>query len=235
LLLLVISVLTVHIVLVAWVGLDAARRKRNWVGWSVATEVFGIFGLLAWLIRRRAFAASVEPIGLRRGLGIAMTAPLLLALELVVTTYWTTFVFQVVRVDGQTMAPTLNDQDRLIVSKMVYQWRDPQPGDIVMLRYPRNPEKSFVKRVIAEQGDEVRIVGGRVYCNDVVLDEPFIPAESRSHDNWGPEVVPEGYYFVLGDRRNNSADSRHWGYVPKKYILGRVQYRWWPVSDAASF
>ena len=233
--LIVTSVLAAGVVMVAWVGLDAARRQRNWVAWSAATAFFGIFGLLAWLIRRRAFAALVEPIGLRRGLGIAMTAPLLLALALVVATYWTTFVFQVARVEGQAMAPTLNDQDRLIVSKMTYHWRDPRRGDIVMLRYPRKPEKSFVKRVVAEEGDEVRIAGGRVYCNDVVLDEPFIPAEFRSHDNWGPQVVPEGYYFVLGDRRNNSADSRHWGYVPKKYILGRVRYRWWPVSEATSF
>jgi signal peptidase I len=89
--------------------------------------------------------------------------------------------------------------------------------------------------VIAEEGAEVRIVGGRVYCNDVALDESFVPAEFRSHVTWGPEVVPEGYYFVLGDRRNNSSDSRHWGSVPKKYILGRVQYRWWPVSKTTSF
>ena len=91
-----------------------------------------------------------------------------------------------------------------------------------MLYYPLNPDKSFVKRVIAEEGDQVRIVDGRVYRNDVPMDDDFVPAEYRSHDDWGPQVVPEGYYFVMGDHRNNSSDSRHWGFVPKKYIIGKV-------------
>jgi signal peptidase I len=146
-----------------------------------------------------------------------------------------TFGFQVARVEGLSMAPTLEDQDRLIVNKLAYRIGEPRRGDIVMLYYPLNPEKSFVKRVIAEEGDTVRIVDGRVYVNDIPLNDDYVPAEYRSHDDWGPQVIPDGYYFVMGDHRNNSSDSRHWGMVPKKYIIGKVQLRWWPVPTARVF
>jgi signal peptidase I len=146
-----------------------------------------------------------------------------------------TFGFQVARVEGQSMAPTLADQDRLIVNKIAYRFGAPHVGDIVMLYYPLNPDKSFVKRVIAEEGDQVRIVEGRVYRNEVPLDDDYVPAEFRSHEDWGPEVIPPGYYFVMGDHRNNSSDSRHWGMVPKKYIIGKVQLRWWPLPKARLF
>ena len=146
-----------------------------------------------------------------------------------------TFGFQVARVDGLSMAPTLEDHDRLIVNKLVYELGEPRPGDIVMLYYPLNPEKMFVKRVIAREGDTVRIVDGRVYVNDVPLHDEYVPAEFRSHDDWGPQVIQQGYYFVMGDHRNNSSDSRHWGPVPKKYIIGKVQLRWWPLRHARMF
>jgi len=146
-----------------------------------------------------------------------------------------TFGFQVARVDGLSMAPTLEDHDRLIVNKLVYELGDPRPGDIVMLYYPLNPEKMFVKRVIAREGDTVRIVDGRVYVNDVPLHDDYVPQEFRSHDDWGPQVIQQGYYFVMGDHRNNSSDSRHWGPVPKKYIVGKVKVRWWPLQDARIF
>lgn len=158
-----------------------------------------------------------------------------LASAAVYATLIVTFGFQVARVEGQSMAPTLADQDRLIVNKLAYRLGEPHVGDIVMLYYPLNPNKSFVKRVIAEEGDQVRVVDGRVYRNDVPMDDTFVPAEYRSHDDWGPQVVPEGYYFVMGDHRNNSSDSRHWGFVPKKYIIGKVQLRWWPIPHAKIF
>lgn len=158
-----------------------------------------------------------------------------LASAAVYATLIVTFGFQVARVEGMSMAPTLQDQDRLIVNKLAYRVGDPHVGDIVMLYYPLKPEKSFVKRVIAEEGDQVRVVDGRVYRNDVPLDDSFVPPEYRSHDDWGPQVIPEGYYFVMGDHRNNSSDSRHWGFVPKKYIIGKVQLRWWPLGHARVF
>jgi signal peptidase I len=146
-----------------------------------------------------------------------------------------TFGFQVARVDGLSMAPTLEDHDRLIVNKLVYELGDPRPGDIVMLYYPLNPEKMFVKRVIAREGDVVRIVDGRVFVNDIPLHDDYVPEEFRSHDDWGPTVIQQGYYFVMGDHRNNSSDSRHWGQVPKKYIVGKVKLRWWPLQQARLF
>jgi signal peptidase I len=146
-----------------------------------------------------------------------------------------TFGVQVARVEGQSMAPTLEDQDRLIVNKAVYRISEPRRGDIVMLYYPLNPDKSFVKRVIAEEGDQVRIVDGHVYVNDIPVHDDYVPPQYRSHDEWGPQVIPEGYYFVMGDHRNNSSDSRTWGFVPKKYIIGKVQLRWWPVPTARIF
>ena len=158
-----------------------------------------------------------------------------LASAAVYATLIVTFGFQVARVEGLSMAPTLDDQDRLIVNKLIYRLSVPRRGDIVMLYYPVNPDKSFVKRVIAEEGDQVRIVDGRVFVNDVPMQDDFVIPEYRSHDEFGPTVVPEGYYFVMGDHRNNSSDSRHWGMVPKKYIIGRVQLRWWPVPTARVF
>jgi signal peptidase I len=158
-----------------------------------------------------------------------------LASAAVYATLIVTFGFQVARVEGQSMAPTLADQDRLIVNKFAYRFNDPQIGDIVMLYYPSKPEKSFVKRVIAGEQDQVRMVDGKVYRNDVLMDDSFVPVEYRSHEDWGPQMVPEGYYFVMGDHRNNSSDSRHWGFVPKKYIIGKVQLRWWPLPEARIF
>ena len=169
-----------------------------------------------------------------------------LASAAVYATLIVTFGVQVARVEGQSMAPTLVDQDRLIVNKFTYRFcisippvhlgcRDPRPSDIVMLYYPVDPDKSFVKRVIAEAGDTVRISDGTVFVNDLAVSDEYVAPDYRSHENHGPEVVPEGYYFVMGDHRNNSSDSRHWGPVPKKYIIGRVQLRWWPVVRARVF
>jgi signal peptidase I len=174
---------------------------------------------LAWQQRRQDLMGGVQTL-----LSAAVYATLIV-----------TFGFQVARVDGRSMAPTLEDHDRLIVNKLVYELGDPLPGDIVMLYYPINPEKMFVKRVIAKENDIVRIVDGRVYVNDIALHDEYVPEEFRSHDDWGPLTVQQGYYFVMGDHRNNSSDSRHWGQVPKKYIVGKVKIRWWPLQDARIF
>jgi signal peptidase I len=158
-----------------------------------------------------------------------------LASAAVYATLIVTFGFQVARVEGMSMAPTLEDQDRLIVNKLAYRIGEPHHGDIVMLYYPIDPNKSFVKRVIAEEGDTVRIVDGHVFVNEAPMKDDFVPEEYRSHDDYGPRVVDEGYYFVMGDHRNNSSDSRHWGFVPKRYIIGKVQIRWWPIPTARVF
>jgi signal peptidase I len=181
-----------------------------------------------------AAGADVDGLWVRAGREIVSGVKTLVSAA-VYATLIVTFGFQVARVDGLSMAPTLEDHDRLIVNKLVYEIGDPRPGDIVMLYYPLNPEKMFVKRVIAKEGDTVRIVDGHVDVNGIPLHDDYVPQEFRSHDDWGPQVVQQGYYFVMGDHRNNSSDSRHWGPVPKKYIVGKVKVRWWPLQDAKIF
>jgi len=146
-----------------------------------------------------------------------------------------TFGFQVARVEGQSMAPTLEDQDRLIVNKLAYRLHDPQVGDIVMLYYPLDPDKSFVKRIVGEPNDTLRSENGRVFRNEIPIPDDFVAPENKDTLTWGPRIVPAGYYFVMGDHRNNSSDSRTWDFVPKKYIIGKVQIRWWPVNHARLF
>jgi signal peptidase I len=135
---------------------------------------------------------------------------------------------QVVRVEGLAMAPTLDNQDRLIVNRLAYATSSPQRGDVVMLRYPLDQRKSFVKRIIAVAGDRLRIEDGRVYVNDWLLEDKYVAPGGRSHENLGTQVIPAEHYFVMGDRRNNSSDSRHWGLVKEDLILGRVSIRFWP-------
>jgi signal peptidase I len=158
-----------------------------------------------------------------------------LASAAVYATLIVTFICQVARVEGHSMSPTLENDDRLIVNKLIYRLSVPQPDDIVMLYYPVNPDKSFVKRVIAKEGDVVRIVDGKVYVNNEPREDVFVPPTYRSHEDVSSQTIKPGYYFVMGDHRNNSSDSREWGEVPRKYIIGKVQLRWWPLSTARIF
>jgi signal peptidase I len=146
-----------------------------------------------------------------------------------------TFGFQIARVEGRSMEPTLHDQDRLVVNKLAYQLHNPAVGDVVMLRHPSQPDQVLVKRIVAAPGDTVAFEHGVVLRNGEVVEEEFVQDDLRSDEDRPPVVVPEGCYFVLGDHRNNSSDSRTFGPVPAKYILGRIQLRWWPIPDARFF
>ena len=218
-----------------WVAIDADRRGRHWFSWAALVALTGLIGLVVWLAVRRRYLPLPEGASVTRRAALALAGVPLMLVTFMVTGFIVTFVLQVARVEGQAMAPTLENRDRVIVNKLAYQRGEPHVGDIVMFYYPLNPERVFVKRVIAEEGDQVRVANGRVYRNDVPMADAFVNVEYRSHDDWGPQVVPEGYYFVMGDHRNNSTDSRHWGFVPKKYIVGKVQCRWWPISRAGCF
>ena len=215
-----------------WTAVDAARRGQNWFAWAVAVAASLGAGFFVWLVVRRRFQRATEPRG--PGFGLALAAAILFigGLDLLLVQSASMFFFQAARVEGTAMAPTVNNRDRLIVNKLAYRIGTPQVGDMVMLYYPLNPDKSFIKRLIAEEGDQIRIVDGHVYRNDVPINDDYVPSEFRSHDDYGPQVVPQGYYFVMGDHRNNSSDSRHWGFVPRKYIIGKVVYRWWPFGAA---
>ena len=138
-----------------WTAIDAARRGQNWFAWSVAVGLTGV-AVLAWLVARRRF----QP-GSRRSV-VALTAGILavLALQGLVVANVRDSLYEVARVEGRAMSPTLNDQDRLIVVKSAYRSSMPRRGDVTMLLYPLNPAKKFVKRVIAEEGDQVRIDRG---------------------------------------------------------------------------
>ena len=227
--------LLLGVAMTGWVAVDAARRGRYWPGWAILVAVTGVLGLLIWLVVRRRSSAAPTPLGTHRSAAIVLAGIALSVVVVMFTLVRTTFLFQVTRVQGHAMAPTITDQDRLIVNKLMYRTHEPRVGDIVMHYYPLQPDKSFVKRVVAGEGDQVRIVNGTVYRNDQPMDDSFVPADFRSHEDWGPQVIPQGYYFVMGDHRNNSSDSRHWGFVPKKYIIGKVQLRWWPLSRSRMF
>ena len=154
-------------------------------------------------------------------LGVAGRVVLVVAF-LVTVSFIAKYPFQLSHNVGHAMEPALQDQQRVIVNKLAYRIGEPHRGDIVMFYYPIDPNKSFVERLIAEEGDTVRITDGRVFINEAQVDDSYVPEKLRDHSNWGPQVVPEGYFFVMGDNRNKSSDSRHWGWVPRKYIVGKV-------------
>lgn len=140
------------------------------------------------------------------------------------------FLYQPVKVEGTSMLPGLQDQERIFVNKFVYNVEPIERGDIVVFRYPRDPSKSYIKRVIGVAGDRVRIDDGQVYLNGRALDEPYVPRAYEDMRSFGPIVVPPGSYFVLGDHRSLSSDSRDFGPVPRRYIYGKAEFVYWPVD-----
>jgi signal peptidase I len=148
------------------------------------------------------------------------------------------FVVQPVRVEGQSMMPKLHDQDRIFVNKFIYPLRewigDKEPikrGDIVVLLYPDDPSKSYIKRVVGLPGEEINVENGKLYINGMQIDEPYLDTEYLSSDSMPGSVhVKEHHYFVMGDNRRNSSDSRYWGLVPEKYIYGKAIFRYYPFT-----
>ncbi len=153
-----------------------------------------------------------------------------LILSLAISAFIIVFIYQPVKVEGTSMMPSLADQERIFVNKFVYRLEPISRGDIVVFRYPRDPSKSYIKRVIGIAGDRVRIDGGQVYVNGEALGEDYVPpayADSRSY----PEmVVPPDCYLVLGDHRSMSNDSRDFGPVNQSYIYGKAVFGYWPMD-----
>lgn len=144
-----------------------------------------------------------------------------------------TFVFETVSVDGQSMFPTLNHKDRLIVEKVSYYFREPKAGDVVVFKYPADTREKFIKRVVAVAGDKVKIENNRLYVNGKEIDEPYIN-EKIINGFYSEAVVPENTIFVLGDNRNYSKDSRFpdVGFVSLKLVVGRAALRIYPFNKA---
>jgi signal peptidase I len=140
------------------------------------------------------------------------------------------FLYQPVKVEGTSMLPELRDQERIFVNKFVYRIEDINRKDIVVFWYPRDRSKSYIKRIIGMPGDTVEIIDGDVYINDKLLKEPYVDPRFVDHHSYAPVFVEPGHYFVLGDHRNQSNDSRNWGLVPEGYIYGKAVFRYWPVN-----
>lgn len=140
------------------------------------------------------------------------------------------FIVQPVKVEGTSMQPHLVDQERIFVNRFIYRFTDIHRGDVVVFWYPRDTNKSFIKRVVGLPGDEVEIRYGAVYVNGEKVDEPYLKPEFRDHDSHRKTKVLNGEYFVLGDHRNSSNDSRNWGCVPRDLIYGKAVFRYWPMS-----
>jgi len=164
------------------------------------------------------------------------TRPLLTAwirditVSVVISILFIIFLYQPVKVEGTSMMPTLADQERVFINKFVYKLEPIHRGDVVVFRYPRDVSKSYIKRVIAVAGDRIRIDDGVVYVNDVRLPEPYVPEDYWDTRSYPESVVPKHAYFVLGDHRNLSNDSRDFGAVNEKYIFGKAVFGYWPFD-----
>ena len=142
------------------------------------------------------------------------------------------FLYPPVRVEGTSMMPRLENHDRLFINKFVYSFEAIHRGDVVVFHYPLDPAKSYIKRVIGLPGDRIRIVDGRVWLNGKRLKEPYVPAKYRDDLSMATVVVPKGYYWVMGDHRSISSDSRVFGPVKRSLIYGKAEFIYWPAKDA---
>jgi signal peptidase I len=149
----------------------------------------------------------------------------------VVAAFIILFVYQPVRVEGTSMLPQLEDQDRLFINKFAYHIGPIQRGDVVVFYYPRDPEKSYIKRVAGLPGERIVVDRGRVYINGRLLVENYVPAQYRDRRSIDPITLGPTQYFVLGDHRSISSDSREFGPVERDLIYGRAEFVIWPARD----
>lgn len=140
------------------------------------------------------------------------------------------FIVELYMVEGPSMRPTLVNGERLIVNKFIYRFKEPERGEVLVFRYPRDPNRDFIKRVIAVAGDTVEIKDGRVFLNGQLLNEPYIL--ERIKGSYPMATVPKGHIYVMGDNRNNSEDSRFKdvGFVPLELIKGKAVTVFWPLD-----
>jgi signal peptidase I len=170
---------------------------------------------------------SVAPVRVGSGIGVWLRD---LMISLAISAFIIIFLYQPVKVEGTSMMPSLEDQERIFVNKFVYRLEPIERGDIVVFRYPRDPSKSYIKRVIGTAGDHIRIDAGQVYVNGQPLDEEYVPPEYTDSRSYPEITVPSQSYFVLGDHRSMSNDSRDFGSVSQTYIYGKAVFGYWPMD-----
>lgn len=175
---------------------------------TTATRPENLMGLGLWL----------------RDLVIAVAASVLIIM----------FLYQPVRVEGTSMLPRLEDSDRLFINKFVYHISAIERGDVVVFHYPRDPEKSYIKRVIALPGDRIWIAQGEVWVNGKPLHESYVPEKYRDTRSMADMTVPPDCYFMMGDHRSISSDSREFGPVERSLIYGKAVFIYWPAKDAGT-
>lgn len=141
------------------------------------------------------------------------------------------FLYQPVRVEGTSMLPMLEDHDRLFINKFAYRFEDIHRGDVVVFLYPQDHSKSYIKRVIALPGDDLRIDHGTVWINGVALKEDYVPFNYEDDRSQPEMTIPPGEYFVMGDHRLISSDSRDFGTVPRSLIYGKAAFVYWPMDQ----
>ena len=144
------------------------------------------------------------------------------------------FLYQPVKVEGTSMAPLLSDQERIFINKFVYHFEPIERGDVVVFWYPLDRSKSFIKRVIGLPGDTVEIRDGHLYLNGTEMDEPYVPASYLDGSSYAARTLGPDEYFVMGDHRDSSNDSRMFGPVPRQYIYGKAVFAYWPADHFGS-
>jgi signal peptidase I len=155
-----------------------------------------------------------------------------LAVATVASALIITFLYQPVRVEGTSMLPRLEDSDRLFINKFVYHFAAINRGDVVVFHYPRDPAKSYIKRVIALPGDQLFVDHGRVFVNGKQIREAYVPPEYRDTRSVAEMTLPADEYYVMGDHRSISSDSREFGPVDRSLIYGKAVFIYWPARDA---
>jgi signal peptidase I len=144
------------------------------------------------------------------------------------------FLYQPVKVEGTSMNPLLSDQERIFINKFIYRFEPIERGDVVVFWYPLDRSKSFIKRVVGLPGETVEIRMGRVYINGEDLTDQFVPSTYLDGSNYTPRKIPDSEYFVMGDHRDSSNDSRVFGPVQRQFIYGKAVFAYWPVDHFGS-
>ena len=175
--------------------------------------------------------SAPDPAPLRRELR-SWTRDLAVALGLAIVVM--IFLYQPVKVEGTSMNPLLSDQERIFINKFIYRFEPIERGDVIVFWYPLDRSKSFIKRVVALPGEMIEIRAGNVYVNGRELPDQYVPAGYLDGSNYAARRIPPGEYFVMGDHRDSSNDSRVFGSVPRQYIYGKAVFAYWPVDHFGS-